>query len=414
MSGVGSQEIREQFPALGRMVGGRPVAFFDGPAGSQVPRMVIDAVSGYLSYHNANTHGTFATSRETDETIERARLRIAAFLGARSPGEVVFGANMTTLTFALSRALRLDWSPGDEVIVTELDHQANVAPWRRAAEDAGALVRTVGFDPRSCTLDMAQLEGFIGPRTRLVAVGYSSNAVGTVNDVRRVANLAREAGALSFVDAVHFAPHGVIDVEEIGCDFLACSAYKFFGPHLGILWGRRELLESGRPYKVPPASDAAPDRWETGTLSHEGIAGAAAAVEWIASLAADQTAAWRERIVAGMETIEAMERPLLDRLVNGLGAIPGVRLYGPPAGVARAPTVALTVAGRSPLDVAGRLGEEGIFVWAGDFYATTVIDRLGLRESGGVVRIGLAPYNTAEEVDRLLDALARVARSGRS
>jgi cysteine desulfurase family protein (TIGR01976 family) len=407
---VGVREIREQFPALGRTVGGRPAAFFDAPAGSQVPRAVIDAVSEYLAFHNANTHGAFATSRETDEMIVRARERVGAFLGASWTSEVVFGANMTTLTFALSRALRQSWSPGDEVIVTELDHQANVAPWRRAAEEAGATVRVVRFDPERCTLDMDQLEGFLGPQTRLVAVGYSSNALGTVNDVRRVARLAREAGALSFVDAVHYAPHGVIDVDEIGCDYLACSAYKFFGPHLGVLWGRKPLFEEGRPFKVGPAPDHAPERWETGTLDHEGIAGTAAAVEWIAGLSGDPGAGWRDRMIGGMRRIEEIETPLLHRLLDGLSAIPGVRLYGPPAGVPRAPTIAFTVSGRTPSEVAERLAGEGIFVWAGDFYASTVIDRLGLRESGGVVRIGLAPYNTAEEADRLLEAVEGLAR----
>jgi cysteine desulfurase family protein (TIGR01976 family) len=406
---AGSEDIRQQFPALGRVVGGEPVAFFDGPAGSQVPRAVIDAMGDYLAYHNANTHGLFATSRETDAIITTARERMADFLGARTPNEVAFGANMTTLTFALSRALRREWSAGDEVIVTELDHQANVSPWRQAAEEVGAVVRTVEFDPESGTLRMDQLEGFLGPKTRLVAVGYSSNALGTINDVHQVARLCRQAGALSFVDAVHYAPHGTIDVEEIGCDFLACSAYKFFGPHLGILWGRSELLDSARPFKLPPASDRSPERWETGTLSHEAIAGAAAAVEWIAGLAPSQDGSWRERLIGGMHAIDEVEHPLLDRVFSGLATIPGVRLYGPPPTARRVPTVAITLEGRHPDEVARKLAAEGIFVWSGDFYATTVIDRLGLRESGGVVRIGLAPYNTADEVDRLIEGIRRAS-----
>jgi cysteine desulfurase family protein (TIGR01976 family) len=404
---AGSEDIRQQFPALGRVVCGEPVAFFDGPAGSQVPRAVIDAMGDYLAYHNANTHGFFATSRETDAIITTARERMADFLGARTPNEVAFGANMTTLTFALSRALRREWSAGDEVIVTELDHQANVSPWRQAAEEVGAVVRTVEFDPESGTLRMDQLEGFLGPKTRLVAVGYSSNALGTINDVHQVARLCRQAGALSFVDAVHYAPHGTIDVEELGCDFLACSAYKFFGPHLGILWGRSELLDSARPFKLPPASDRSPERWETGTLSHEAIAGAAAAVEWIAGLALSQDGSWRERLIGGMHAIDEIEHPLLDRVFSGLATIPGVRLYGPPPTARRVPTVAITLEGRHPDEVARKLAAEGIFVWSGDFYATTVIDRLGLRESGGVVRIGLAPYNTADEVDRLIEGIRR-------
>lgn len=406
-----TDRIRADFPALRREVGGRRAAFFDGPAGSQVPRAVIDAVADYLAHRNANTAGAFATSRETDETIATARQRMADFLGAGSPREIVFGQNMTTLTYALSRALKAGWGPGDEVVVTELDHQANVAPWRQAAEEAGATVRVVPFDPATCTLDYAALESFLGPRTRLVAIGYASNAVGTVNDVRRVAALAREAGALSFVDAVHYAPHGPIDVRAIGCDFLACSAYKFFGPHVGILWGRGELLEGIQPFKVPPAADTAPERWETGTLSHEGIAGVGAAVEWIAGLAeADASAGWRDRILAGMEVIDAIERPLFDRLLDGLAALPGVGIHGPPAGHPRTPTVGFTVEGFTPIQVAERLGDRGIFVWDGDFYASTVIDGLGLREAGGVVRVGMAPYNTQEEVEALLAAVGELGR----
>ena len=408
MSTTLRDRIRSDFPALTRAVNGRVPAFFDGPAGSQVPRRVIDAVSDYLAYHNANTGGDFATSRESDSIIESARVRVAAFLGAGSPREIVFGANMTTLTFALSRSLRRTWQPGDEVIVTDLDHQANVAPWRLAAEDAGARVLTVPFDPESCTLDLATYERLLSPRTRLVAVGYASNAVGTVTDVARVAELARDAGALSFVDAVHYAPHGSIDVQALGCDFLACSAYKFFGPHVGILHGREQHLAELEPYRVPPASNEVPGRWETGTLNHEGIAGTAAAIEWIAGLAGDE-GGMRERIVAGMKVIEELERPLFRSIREGLLAIPGARIHGPPDDHPRTPTLALTLEGHSPATLARRLAENGIYVWAGDFYASSVIDRLGLREAGGVVRIGLAPYNTQEEVDRLLAVVAETA-----
>jgi cysteine desulfurase family protein (TIGR01976 family) len=386
------------------------VAYFDAPAGSQVPQPVIDAVADYLAHRNANTGGRFASSRESDELIASARDRVAAFVGAADPREVVFGANMTTLTFALSRALARSWSPGDEVVVTMLDHQANVAPWRLAARDAGAVVREVPFDPGTCTLEMEALRASVGPRTRLVAVGHASTALGTVNDVAKVARLAAEVGALSFVDAVHFAPHGVLDVRAIGCDFLACSAYKFFGPHTGVLWGRGRRLAEVDPYKLPPAADTAPERWETGTLNHEGIAGTAAAVEWIAGLAPGARGGWRERVVGGMRTIEALERPLLDRLMQGLSRLERVRVHGPPPGHPRTPTVALTVDGSSAGEVSDRLAREGIFVWDGDFYASTVIDRLGLRERGGVVRVGLAPYNTEEEVDRLLETLGRIAR----
>ena len=401
--------IRADFPALRRAQGGRPVAYFDGPAGSQVPSSVIDAVAGYLSGSNANTHGAFATSRETDGILATARERMAAFVGARSSQEIAFGANMTSLTYALSRALAGEWGPGDEVVVTELDHQANVAPWRQAAEQAGATVRTVSFSAETGLLDLDQLAGLIGPRTRLVAIGHASNALGTVNDVARVAALARAAGALSFVDAVHSAPHGVIDVQAIGCDFLVCSAYKFFGPHVGILWGRRDLLQELRPFRLPPASDRAPERWETGTLNHEGIAGVAAAVEWIAGLATSEGGSWRDRVVGGMETIQRLERPLLSRLLEGLAPIDAVTLYGPAGDQARTPTVALTVGRLGAREVAERLAGEGIFVWDGDFYASTVIDRLGLRDRGGLVRIGLAPYSTAEEIDRLIAAIGSLA-----
>jgi cysteine desulfurase family protein (TIGR01976 family) len=401
--------IRSHFPSLSDGVD-RPTAYFDGPAGSQVPRPVIDAVADYLAFHNANTGGVFRSSMSTDELILSSRERLAGFLGAGSPREVVFGANMTTLTYSLSRALRRTWAPGDEIVVTELDHQANVAPWRLAAEEAGVRVRTIDFDPATVTLDYEALASVLGPRTRLVAIGAASNVTGTINDVRRVAALAREAGALSFVDAVHYAPHQPTDVQALGCDFLVCSAYKFFGPHVGVLWGREELLEGIRPCKVPPAPDQGPERWETGTLAHEGIVGAAAAVEWIASLApAAAASGWRDRIVAGMATIGGLEAELLDRLLEGLEAVPGIRTFAPPRGRPRTPTVALTLRGASPREVATRLAQEGICVWDGDFYASSVIDRLGLRASGGVVRIGLAPYNTEEEVDRLLACLRSIA-----
>jgi cysteine desulfurase family protein (TIGR01976 family) len=398
-----NRAVRSHFPALARQIDGRSPAFFDGPAGSQVPRQVIDAISDYLAHHNANTGGAFATSVATDATLDGARETAADFLGAPSAREVVFGANMTTLTFALSRSLARTWREGDEVIVTDLDHQANIAPWRLAARDAGAVVKVVPFDPESCTLDLEALERLLSPRTRLVAVGMASNAVGTITDVGRVAAMAREVGALTFVDAVHFAPHRAIDVKAIQCDFLACSAYKFFGPHVGVLWGRTEHLAGLTPYRVPPASDEVPWRWETGTLNHEGIAGTAAAMEWIASLGGEGER--RERMIEGMAAIHSLEGPLLRRLMDGLRAIPGARVHGPPEGHPRTPTVALTLAGRDPAAVAAELARAGIFVWSGDFYASTVVDRLGLRASGGVIRIGLAPYNTPEEVDRLLEHL---------
>ncbi|MBA2671455.1 MAG: cysteine desulfurase-like protein [Gemmatimonadetes bacterium] len=396
-----TERIRKDFPALTREMAGQHPAYFDGPAGSQVPRQVIEAITEYLGTHNANTGGSFATSRETDQIIESARDRVAGFLGAPNPSNVVFGANMTTLTFSISRSLKRRWSAGDEIIVTDLDHQANVAPWRMAAEEAGARVKVVPFHRESCTLDFEALETLLTPRTKLVAVGLASNAVGTVTDAARVVSLAKQVGALSYVDAVHFAPHGLIDVAAIGCDFLTCSAYKFFGPHVGILWGKEEHLSELTPYKVPPASDSSPGRWETGTLNHAGIAGTGAAVEWIASLGGN-TGELRDRIAAGMRTIHEVEDPLLQQLLTGLRSIPGVSVYGPPSGHPRTPTIAFTSEAEQAGLLAERLAREAIFVWAGDFYAPTVIDRLGLRERGGVVRVGLAPYNTAAEVDRLL------------
>ncbi|HEU0014114.1 MAG TPA: cysteine desulfurase-like protein [Longimicrobium sp.] len=401
--------VRGDFPVFERRIGGRPIAFFDGPGGSQVPRQVADAMSDYLLHHNANTHGGFATSRETDEILSRARESVAALLNAPSPREVVFGANMTTLAFHLSRSLGREWGPGDEVIVTALDHQANVAPWRRMAEDRGMTVRVAPFDPATFTLDVDALEGLIGPRTRLVAVGAASNALGTINDVRRVAAAARAAGALSFVDAVHYAPHRLVDVQALGCDFLACSSYKFFGPHAGILWGRAEHLERFTPYKVPPASNESPERWETGTQNHEGIAGIAAAVEWIAGLAPRPGANLRESLRLAYEAMEEHETRLFARMHAGLAGLPGVRFYGPPAGAERTPTAAFTVDGTTPDGVARALGEAGVFVWNGDFYASSVCETLGLADCGGLVRAGLAPYSTEEDVQRLLEALRRLA-----
>jgi cysteine desulfurase family protein (TIGR01976 family) len=403
-----ASRVRAAFPALERAVAGRPAAHFDGPGGSQVPAAVADAVRHHLLHHSANTHGFFPTSRETDEAIAGARERMAALLNG-APGEIVFGANMTTLAFHLARSLGAEWGAGDEVLVTRLDHQANVAPWRRMAEDRGMSVRELPFLRDGCALDYDALGGLLSDRTRLVAVGAASNAVGTVNDVRRVAEAARAAGALVFVDAVHYAPHRLPDAAAWGADFVACSAYKFFGPHVGVLWGRAEHLERLRPYRVPPAGDDSPERWETGTLNHEGIAGSAAAVEWIASLAPSAGGALRDRLTAAYAAIEAHETALYRRLHAGLEAIPGVRVHGPPADGARTPTAGFTVEGRSPEEVARALAAEGVFVWNGDFYATTACDDLGLTAGGGLVRAGVAPYTTAEEVERLLDGVRRLA-----
>ncbi|HEX8392755.1 MAG TPA: cysteine desulfurase-like protein [Longimicrobium sp.] len=409
MSDSFAARVRADFPVFERRVGGSPIAFFDGPGGSQVPRQVGDAVRDYLLMHNANTHGFFATSEETDAAITRAREAMAAFVNAGSAREIAFGQNMTTLTFSLSRALGRGWGEGDELIVSQLDHQANVAPWRLLAEDRGMKVHVLPFSERTYTLDYDALAGLLSPRTRLVAVGAASNAIGTVNDVARVCAAARQAGALSFVDAVHYAPHRLPDVQAFGCDFLACSAYKFFGPHVGILWGRAEHLEGLTPYKVPPASNAAPERWETGTLNHEGIAGTAAAVEWIASLAPRPGASLRASLEAAYAAIEEHETARFARLYQGLSSIPGVRIHGPGADGMRTPTAGFVIEGVSPDFVARTLGGEGVFVWNGDFYATTVCDVLGLSDCGGLIRAGVAPYTTDEDVDRLVEGVRRLA-----
>jgi len=400
--------IRAQFPALAQEVNGHPAVFFDGPGGTQVPQRVIDAVADYLIHHNANTHGAFATSRRTDETIDAARAAMADFLGCAAD-EVVFGPNMTTLTFAISRAFGRDIRPGDEIVLTRLDHDANVAPWK-ALEAQGAVIRMVDIDTEECTLDMADMARAIGPRTKLVAVGYASNAVGTINDVATITRMAHAVGALVYIDAVHYAPHGPIDVRALDCDFLACSPYKFFAPHMGALYGKREHLARLRPYKVRPASDDIPDRWETGTKNHEGLAGVTAAIEYLAELGQRIKPATTRRaaLVQAMEAIKAYERGLSERLIAGLLAIPGLTFYGisdPARFDMRTPTVAVRLAGRSPRELAEALGRRGIFCWDGNYYAINLTERLGVEADGGMLRIGLVHYNTVEEIELLLEAL---------
>jgi cysteine desulfurase family protein (TIGR01976 family) len=404
-SSVASTEtIRTHFPALQRRHRGQPVAYFDGPGGTQVPRFVVDAMADYLLNHNANTHWHYPTSEETDAMIASARVALADLLGA-TPSEVAFGANMTTLTFHLARALGRGWGPTDEVVVTELDHHANVAPWRALERERGVTIRSVPMVPGTGQLDWTAFEHALGPRTRLVAVGAASNALGTVTDVARAAELARAAGALSFVDAVHYTPHQLVDVRVLQCDFLACSAYKFYGPHIGILYGRKDRLERLQVPKLDPAPETVPERMETGTQNHEGIAGAAAAVEFLGSLAAGGSR--RGRLAQSFGELHTRGQALLERLWLGLAATPGVTLYGPPPGQPRTPTVAFTVAGRSSDEVAAALAEEGVFVSNGDFYATTVVARLGLTAQG-LVRAGCACYTTEEEVDRLVDGIRKI------
>jgi cysteine desulfurase family protein (TIGR01976 family) len=401
-----TQEIRRHFPALERQHRGHPVAYFDGPGGTQVPTSVADAVREYLLHHNANTHWLYPTSEETDELIAASRQALADLLGA-NPAEIAFGANMTTLTFHLARALGRGWGAGDEIVITELDHHANVAAWRVLERERGVTIRSVPFVPASGQLDWSALERALSPRTRLLAIGAASNALGTVTDVTRACALARDAGALTFVDAVHYAPHVLVDVQAIGCDFLACSAYKFYGPHIGVLYGRRERLEALDVPKLAPAPDTAPERMETGTLNHEGIVGAGAAVDFLASLGGTGTR--RERLGRTFAALHRNGQELIARLWRGLETIPGVRLYGPRPGEPRTPTAGFTIEGRTTGEVATALAADSVFVSNGDFYAATVVERLGLAPDG-LVRAGCACYTTSEEIDRLLAGVTRASR----
>jgi len=402
---AGVEEIRAAFPALLRRHAGLPVAYFDGPGGTQVPQQVVDALSDYLLHHNANTHWHYPTSEETDAALAAARAALGDLLGAAGD-EIVFGANMTTLTLHLGRALGRRFTAGDEIVVTELDHHANADTWRALERDRGVTVRAVPMVGREGRLDMAAFRSALSPKVRLVAIGAASNALGTINDVETVVALAHAQGALAFVDAVHAAPHAVMDVKKLGCDFLACSAYKFYGPHVGVLYGRRELLQELEVPKLEPAPDEAPDRLETGTSNHEGIVGAAAAVDFLASLAPG--ASRRERIVAAMTELHRRGDALLARMWNGLAAIPGVTLYGRPPGEPRTPTVAFTVKGLDSHAVSRGLAERAVFASSGDFYALTVLRRLGL-EKDGLLRAGCACYTTEGEVDRLVEGVRQIA-----
>ncbi len=399
--------IRSRFPALRRVHEGRPVAYFDGPGGTQVPQAVVDVMGDYLLHHNANTHWRYPSSIETDAMLQDARTALADFLNG-SADEIVFGQNMTTLTFHLSRALGRQWGPGDEIVVTELDHHANVDTWKALEKDRGVTIRTVPMRPATGLLDGEELERAISKRTKLVAIGGASNALGTINDVRRIAGLARAAGALCFVDAVHYAPHVLVDVAEIGCDFLACSPYKFYGPHCGVLWGRRGLLDALDVPKLVPAPDWSPERLETGTLSHEAIVGSAAAVDFLAGLSADPASGRRAALATSFAALHARGRRLFESMWSGLGKIPGVKLYGPPPEAPRTPTVSFAVAGRTSDDVAEALARRAVFASSGDFYAWTVVQRLGHGEDG-VVRAGCAAYTTEEEVARLVEGVAEIA-----
>jgi cysteine desulfurase family protein (TIGR01976 family) len=415
------QWVRAQFPSLAQTVNGHPAAFLDGPGGTQVPQRVIDAISDYLRRDNANTGGAYATSRHTDAMIAEARAAMADFLHCGAD-EVVFGPNMTSLTFAMSRAIGRELKPGDEIVVTRLDHDANVSSWLAMAEDLqkedrGITVRWAEIHEDDCTLDMADLTSKINSKTKLVAAGYASNAVGTINPVKEIIRLAHAANALAYIDAVHYGPHGLIDVAALDCDFLACSTYKFFGPHMGVLFGKREHLKRLRPYKVRPNTNAIPQCWEWGTLNHECIAGIAACVEYLADLgrhAEPEAASRRAAIVAAFESIHRHEHALMRRLLAGLNKIPKLMIYGitdPDCFDWRCPTFAVRIDGYTPLELATRLGDRGIFTWDGNYYALNLTEQLDVEKSGGFLRIGLVHYNTAEEVDRLLAALREIVGS---
>ncbi|MGC2527215.1 MAG: cysteine desulfurase-like protein [Candidatus Acidiferrum sp.] len=405
--------VRAQFPSLQLQVNGHPAAFLDGPAGTQVPKQVMDAVQNYYLHSNANTCGAFATSRSTDAVIASAREAMADFFHC-DKDEVVFGQNMTTITFALARAIGRMLEPGDEIVVTTLDHDANVAPWR-ALEDLGLVIRQVDIHESDCTLDLEDLKRKINANTKLVAVGYASNAVGTINPVAEITKMAHSAGALMFIDAVHYAPHGPIDVRALDCDFLVCSPYKFFGPHMGTLYGKREHLSRFRPYKVRPAPDTLPDRWETGTQVQELIAGIGAAVDYLADLGRrcdPSTKDRRSALLAAYRATRQHEMSLLSKLVEGLLAIPGLKFFGitdPNQFHNRCSTVSVRLSNHTPTEVATFLGERGIFTWDGNYYALNLTERLGVESTGGLLRIGLVHYNTADEVDRLLAALKEIA-----
>ncbi len=436
--------VRAQFPSLAQTVNGLPAAFLDGPGGTQVPQRVIDAIADYLGHDNANTGGAYATSRRTDAMIAEARSAMADFLHCGAD-EVVFGPNMTTLTFAISRAIGRDLKPGDEIVVTRLDHDANVSPWLAMAEDRGVTVRWAEIHDEDCTLDMADLASKINSKTKLVAVGYASNAVGTINPVKEIVELAHAAGALAYIDAVHYGPHGLIDVAALDCDFLVCSTYKFFGPHMGVLFGKREHLKRLRPYKVRPNTNAIPNCWEWGTLNHECIAGITACVEYIADLGRDATSSSgtkyvgtaapgcpssearpvatmahdlserRAAIEAAYSAIHEHERALLERMMAGLHKIPGLRIYGitdPARFYERCATLAIRIdngePGHSPLELSTKLGDRGFFTWDGNYYALNLTEHLDVEKTGGFLRIGLVHYNTVEEVDRLLAALQEI------
>ncbi len=416
--------IRSQFPSLAQTVNGQLAVFLDGPGGTQVPKRVIDAISDYLAHNNANTGGAYHTSRNTDRMIAEGRAAMGDFLNCEAD-EIVFGANMTSLTYAMSRAFGRELGPGDEIVLTLLDHDANFSPWK-ALEEKGVTIRAAKFNPADCTLDMHDLARQITTHTRLVAVGYASNAVGTINNVKEVVRRARQAGALSYIDAVHYAPHGLIDVRALDCDFLACSTYKFFGPHMGVLYGKREHMQRLRPYKVRPNTNNIPQCWEWGTLNHECIAGIKACVDYWEELghrveaglrpagtgqSPVSTLTRREAIVSAHAAIHPHERAMTEKMIAGLLEIPGLKLYGitdPRRFDHRCATFVVRIEGHTPLELATKLGERGFFTWDGNYYALNLTEQLDVERLGGFLRIGLVHYNTMEEVERMLAALREI------
>jgi cysteine desulfurase family protein (TIGR01976 family) len=406
--------VRSQFPSLSETINGHPAVFLDGPGGTQVPQRVIDAISDYLKHSNANTNGAYATSFRTNAVLDEARSAMADLLGC-DPDEIIFGPNMTTLTFAISRAIGRELGPGNEIVLTQLDHDANVSPWR-ALEETGATVRFVDVNEADCTLNMADMARKVTGHTRLVAAGFASNAVGTINPVKEIVRIAHASGAMAYIDAVHYAPHGPIDVRALDCDFLVCSTYKFFGPHMGVLYGKREHLKRLQPYKVRANTNTIPNHWEWGTLNHECIAGITACVDYLADLGRRGSPAAgnrREALLAAYSAIQSYERGLAERLISGLLSIPRLTLYGIRDAARfdhRCPTVAVRIHGHTPLELATKLGERGFFTWDGNYYALNLTERLDVEKDGGFLRLGLAHYNTAEEVDRLLAALGEIVR----
>ncbi len=397
------EAIRAHFPALTRREGAHPVAFFDGPGGTQVPRVVAEAMTDYLLHHNANTHWAYPTSVETDAMLATARETLADFLRA-TPGEISFGANMTTILFHVARAIGRSLKPGDEIIVTELDHHANIAPWQALATERGAVLKWLPLDLETYRHESGALDALLSPRTKVVAIGAASNILGTVSDVAAMVALAKTVGAITVVDAVHFAPHALVDVKAIGADFVLCSAYKFYGPHIGICYGRHEATAALDLPRLEPAPDYVPECLETGTQNHEGILGAAAAADFLASLAVDATASRRERLGRVMHVLHDRGEALLRQLWVGLQLIDGVTVFGPPPGTARTPTVSFHVQGHEAESVSRFLAPRGVYVSHGDFYATTVVRRLGLAHEG-LVRVGCSCYTTQDEIARVLDGV---------